>query len=176
MKNQLRQKSIEKRKKLDTELLSSFIVKNLFSLNEYQNSTNILCYYPLKYEVNITDCVNDKNKNVFLPRVVGQCLEICPYEPDKLKIGAYNITEPQTNKINTFDIIDLVIIPAVAADINGYRLGYGKGYYDRLLSTLPSSIKKVVPVYSDLLYETIYPEMYDVKSDIIVTDKEILRI
>ena len=176
MKNQLRKSSLEKRKHLDTNLLSSLIINNLFSTDEYQNFKNVICYYPLKYEVNTLRCLNDKTKNIFLPRVNGESLDICTYSPDKISSGAYGIYEPQTEKISSFNNIDIIIIPCVAADINGYRLGYGKGYYDRLLQSMPRKIIKVVLSFSDLLYETVYPDKYDEKADIVITDKEVWRI
>jgi len=176
MKNQLRKSSIEKRKAINTKACSEQILEKLFSLDEYKNSKNILCYYPLQYEINVLPCFEDTSKNWFLPRVNGENLEICPYSNEKLAIGHFKIYEPQTEKLKTNEIIEMVIIPCVAADRNGYRLGYGKGYYDRFLASINKHTKKVLLVYSDLLFKSVFPELYDVKSDIIITDKEILRV
>ena len=168
MKNELRKKSLVIRKSLNTVVLSEAVMKNLFDSQEYKQAKNILCYYPLDSE--------DSNKKIFLPRVCGDKLEICPYSEGQIKTGSYNIKEPVTNAIDNTDIIDLVIIPAVAADKNGYRLGYGKGYYDRFLKTNCQNSIKVILCFSQLIYETVYPEQHDVKADIIVTDKNILYI
>ena len=175
MKSQLRKISIEKRKHLPVELYSEKLIKNLFSMEEYKNSKNILCYYPLKYEVQTLNCFLDLSKNWFLPRVSKDDLEVCPYCSTDLKSGAFNIKEPTGEEVKSVEILDMVIIPAVAADKRGYRIGYGKGYYDRFLSKLSHSCIKVILVYSELLYDSVYPESHDIKSDIIVTDKEILR-
>ena len=70
----------------------------------------------------------------------------------------------------------MIIIPALAADKNGYRIGYGKGYYDRFLKTLKHNPVKVVLTYSDLLFDNIFPDEFDEKCNIIITDKEIYRI
>ena len=176
MKNELRKISLEKRKNLSTDLLSKKIIANLITLEEYKKAKNILCYYPLKYEVQTQECLNDNSKNWFLPRVNNLDLEFCHYNKDELKIGAYGILEPIGPKISTLRNMDMAIIPAVAADINGYRIGYGKGYYDRFLSSFDYPILKVIVIYSELIYPNIFPNEYDKKSDIIVTDKEILRI
>ncbi|MBQ9245167.1 5-formyltetrahydrofolate cyclo-ligase [bacterium] len=176
MKKELRKISIEKRKFFDTEKLSKKILENLFSTDEYKKAQNIICYYPLNYEVSTLPCFEDNTKNFFLPRVKGNELEICPYEKNKIKTGSYNIKEPETKAINNFNNIDLIVIPAVAADKNGYRIGYGKGYYDRFLKQHQNQAKKIILVFSELLYETIVPEEFDIKSDIVITDKEILRI
>lgn len=175
MKNQLRKISIQKRKELDINFLSEKVINNLFSLDEYKNSKNILCYYPLKYEIQTQKCLEDTRKSWYLPRVNGENLEICAYEKKSLHCGNFNILEPSNKKIDDLKIIDLVIIPAVAADKNGYRIGYGKGYYDRFLPKLSSDCKKIILVYSECLYDSICPDRYDVMADIIVTDKEILR-
>lgn len=173
MKNELRKKAIEIRKTLDCELLSSKIVNNLKNIKEYQKSKNIISYYPLKYEADITGCLND-NKNWFLPKVNGNNLDICPY--GKLKKGSFGIMEPITEPIKDYSQINMIIIPACAADKNGYRLGWGKGYYDRFLPNLYNNCTKVVIVYSPLLFNTIFPDKFDVKGDIIISDKEILRL
>ncbi len=176
MKNILRQKSLELRKTLNTEDLSKKIIKNLISIDEYKKSTNILCYYPIKNEVNTLELFLNKEKKWFLPRVKNDELEVCLYNEKKLAKGSYGIMEPQNSPITKLDIIDTVIIPAVAADRNGYRLGWGKGYYDRFLSELDVSCKRIVLVYSALLYDNVFPQYHDEKCHIIVSDKEILRI
>ena len=175
IKNKLRQYALEKRKSIDTMQCSKQILENLFSIEEYQKSKNILCYYPLKYEADVRPCFEDTNKKWFLPRVKGKNLEICPYCKEKLSIGSFNICEPQTEELKTKELIDMIIIPAVAADRNGCRIGYGKGYYDRFLFSLTGNPIKVLLVYSDLLFPCIYPEQFDIRADIVVTDKEILR-
>ena len=176
MKNQIRKNSLAKRKFFPVEELSKKIIENLYALEEYKKSQNILCYYPLKYEVQTQECFNDSSKNWFLPRVNKSDLEVCPYCSDNIQKGSFGILEPLTEKIDSIEFIDLVIIPAVAVDINGYRIGYGKGFYDRFLSSFKSPVIKIVLEYSDLVYTNIYPDNYDVKVDIIVTEKEIFKI
>lgn len=174
MKSEIRKEAIEKRKMLNCKELSEKIIKNLTSLSEYIKSKNIICYYPLKYEADTKLCLNDSEKTWYLPKVNGELLDICPF--GNLKKGAFGILEPQTNPINNYENINMVIIPACAADKSGYRIGWGKGYYDRFLPRLNETCKKVVLVYSSLLYNTVYPDKNDVKADIIVTDKEIFRV
>lgn len=176
MKNELRKSALNKRKTLDCLYCSRKAMQNLFSLEEYKNCKNIICYYPKEYEISDMECLNDKTKNIYLPRVNGNELEICPYQKDKMKEGCFKIQEPITEKITSFENIDIVIIPAVAADKNGYRIGYGKGYYDRFLSILPQKIIKIILVYDELLSNNIFPDGFDIKADIIVTDKAVYKI
>ena len=174
MKLELRKEALEKRKSLNHIELSEIIVQNIKNSREYQKSKNIINYYPLKYEVDTKNLLNDKNKTWYLPRVNGENLEICLNK--NLKKGSFGIIEPQCECIKDYSSIDMIIIPACAADIDGYRLGYGKGYYDRFLPKLPITCQKVVVIYSELLYKTICPENFDIKVDMVITDKEILRI
>lgn len=176
MKNKLRIEILEKRKKINIIEISTKIISNLFLLDEYKKSKNIICYYPLKYEINTCSCFQDESKNWFLPRVNNLNLEICPYNNLYLSKGSFNITEPTNSEINNLELIDMVIIPSIASDRNGYRIGYGKGYYDRFLPKLQEKTIKVVLTCSEFLFDTIFPEKHDFKSNIIITDKEIFRI
>ncbi len=176
MKNELRKAALIKRKTLDCTSCSKKAMQNLFSLQEYKNSKNIICYYPIKYEISDMDCINDKTKNIYLPRVNGKELEICPYQKGKMKEGCFKIQEPSTEKITSFENIDMIIIPAVAADKKGFRIGYGKGYYDRFLLGLPKKIIKIILLYDELLSNNIFPDIFDIKADIIVTDRTVYKI
>ena len=118
--------------------------------------------------------MSDKSKKIYLPRVKGNSMEICPM--GKMRSGCYGIMEPQTEAVNDYSESDIVIIPACAADEKGFRLGYGKGFYDRFLPLLPKTCIKIVLVYSCLLFESVFPDKYDVKADIIVSDERILKI
>ena len=115
-------------------------------------------------------------KTWYLPRVNGEILDICKYNKNELKKGSFNITEPTTENIDDYNIIDMVIAPAIAVDKSGYRLGYGKGYYDRLFNHLKKDCIKVFVTYEELLVDTIYPQSYDIQCDYIVTEKKIYKI
>ena len=173
LKNNLRKIALEKRKLLDCNKLSNKIMQNLTSLPKYKESKHIISYSPLKYEVDTRYCNQDKTKDIYLPRVNGDNLDICPCS-DLCK-GSFGILEPQSSAIIDYSYIDMVLIPACAVDKNGYRLGYGKGFYDRFLPLLPANCLKVVLIFSELLFDTVYPDKYDVKSDIIITEKEIIK-
>jgi 5-formyltetrahydrofolate cyclo-ligase len=89
-----------------------------------------------------------------------------------LKKNKWGVREPVGS--GKFDVgeLDLVIVPMVAADRNGNRLGYGKGFYDQFLSKI--NAKKVGLVFSDFLYDDIPTEKFDEKLDVIITEEEMI--
>lgn len=106
-------------------------------------------------------------KRFFLPRVNGVNLEILPYEESKLELGSFHIEEPTGNDTVDPSEIELVVVPAVAYDRNGNRLGRGKGFYDRLLKTTKAT--KVGVGYEFQLVDSIPVEPHDVGMDMIIT-------
>lgn len=105
----------------------------------FAEAQTILMYYSLPDEVQTHDFIEkwSHNKNIILPVVKGDELELRYYTGKQdLQKGSYNIEEPQGELLSNYDKIDLAIIPGVAFDSQGNRLGRGKGYYDRLLKQL----------------------------------------
>ena len=176
MKNNLRKIAKEKRKQIFCSAFDLKIKQNLFDLEEYKKAKNIMCYYSFGSEVSTLEFFSDKTKNWYLPRIDCDDLLVCPYIENEFLENKYKILEPKTIPIVDLSIVDMVIIPALCADKNGYRVGYGKGYYDRFLKKLSKSCKKVILVYSDLLFDTVYPEFHDEKADYIVTELNILNL
>lgn len=105
----------------------------------FQSAHTILLYHSLQDEVHTHDFIEkwSKSKRIVLPVVIEDELELRSYSsPNDLAIGAYGILEPTGTPFHDYDSIDLAIIPGVAFDTAGCRLGRGKGYYDRLLPKL----------------------------------------
>ena len=170
-KSDLRKILIDKRKTLDTKSLSDIICKNITELEIYKKAKNIYAYYPLPYEVDITKCFEDRTKNWFLPKVRGENLEFYKYSfGDKMKRGCFGVMEPDCTELS--DIVpDLIIVPALSADKNNYRLGYGKGYYDRFISNYSTSVPvTLTPIFSEKKNEKLPICHYDKKIDYIITE------
>lgn len=165
-KNSLRKNAKEIRKNLFSKNANSIANSMVQQSSLYKNSKNILIFYPLKYEFNFLELLND-DKNFFLPKVCGEKLQICPYKKEDILIKSdLNICEPCTNSINP-NQINLAIVPALMADKNGFRLGYGGGFYDRFLSENPN-IKTITVVFKELFVESLPHEEFDVKIDEII--------
>lgn len=132
---------------------------------------NILMYHALPDEVPTLSFIRKwcSRKNFYLPRVNGLNLEILPYDEQHLALGSFHIEEPTGNDTTSIDNIELIIVPAVAYDREGNRLGRGKGYYDRLLSE--AKAVKVGIVYHFQLLDNIPAESHDVPVDIIITER-----
>ncbi len=113
-------------------------------------------------------------KLFFLPRVNGVNLEILPYDESRLELGSFHIEEPTGNDVVDTDEIELIIVPAVAYDRRGNRLGRGKGFYDRLLSSAKAT--KIGIGYEFQLVDELPTESHDVPVDYVITQNMTIRI
>ncbi len=155
------------RKTLPLDAISAKIVRKIRQNPEFQQAKNVLLYSPSKYEINLLALL-DEDKNFFLPKVSGKELLICPFKKgDALEISSFNIKEPCSNPVDPC-CLDLAIVPALAADKNCFRLGYGGGFYDRFLAQ--NKVKTITPVARQLLIEKLPVEKFDVPVDFVITD------
>lgn len=167
-KQQLRIWAKEERKKLDIEKISLELVQKLKETDEYKHAKNIMIFYPLKDEINLLSLLEDSDKNFYLPKIEGKNLLCCPFSKDaELCVSCFKTKEPATEAVEK-DLIDLVIVPALAVDKNNYRLGYGGGFYDRFLTGV--NMTKIVCIPKEFLAETVYPKEHDIKIDKIITN------
>lgn len=136
----------------------------------------ILMYHSLPDELPTHSFLNKwkDRKRFYLPRVNGVNLDILPYDETRLELGSFHIEEPTGNDTLDPAEIELVVVPAVAYDRNGNRLGRGKGFYDRLLATTKAT--KVGVGYEFQIVDEIPAEQHDVPMDMIVTQQTVIRI
>ncbi len=167
---------------------SSAIVEALKGLPEIRESTRVHCFWPLatKKEINLVPFVSwlqREEKQVVLP--VMKPVET-PEGP-QFRLAHAGFTGDQTLHSNAWGVAEpiggdsvppatlhVVIVPALAVDKRGFRLGYGKGYYDLFLADL--TIPKICPVFEGCLADALPAEPHDVPVDIIVTEDRILRV
>lgn len=150
----------ELRKMLDIELISKKLTEKIRTLHCYKSAQNVMLFYPTEYEINLLDLLKD-NKNFYFPKVDNEKLLVCPVS-DKYEKSKYNIMEPCSDPVDK-DILDLIIVPALMADSQGFRLGYGGGFYDRFL--LNCSCKTLTAIPKELLVEELPHETFDIKID-----------
>ena len=172
-KQTLRKFAKEKRESLDIEKISSYIIEKLIQTEVYKSSKNIMIYYPLEREINLIPLLNDASKQFYLPRIKGKELECCNYSlGDELSTSSFKTKEPVCQACSHLKI-DTIIVPALACDKNGYRLGYGGGFYDRFLSK--TKTYKICCIPSELIFDSVFPEKHDIKMDLIITENLLLE-
>jgi len=157
--------------------ISKNIAEKFFDTSYYINSSNILIYYPFRSEVDTTIVIKKAlkdGKNIILPRVSGHRLELFYVDDPKkqLKKGVYNIMEPNAVLCKKARIsgIDLVVVPGVGFDRNLNRLGYGGGFYDKLLQCIPKKVKKIAFCFDIQVIDRIPVSKDDIKVDLLITD------
>ncbi|MCM1310282.1 MAG: 5-formyltetrahydrofolate cyclo-ligase [Bacteroides sp.] len=136
----------------------------------------ILVYSSLPDELSTREFI-DKwagRKHFFLPRVNGVNLELLPYERTRLHLGAFHIEEPDGDEIVDPALMDLIVVPAVAMDSAGNRLGRGRGFYDRLLASTRATAVGVGYDFQ-LVAEGIPVEPHDAPLDIVITENHVYR-
>lgn len=135
-KSELRKIYLQKRRSLslrEWQLKSEQICEQLARSPLLQQATTVLSYCSVHQEPNLTPLLSVP-KVWGLPRCVGRSLSWHVWTPESLQPGRYGILEPDSNSpIVTPEQVDLILVPCVAIDACGYRLGYGGGFYDRLL-------------------------------------------
>ena len=110
---------------------------------------------------------------VLVPRVVGEELELCELADDTVfEVHGLGMREP-TGPVSE-SLPDAVIMPALAVDLAGHRLGKGKGYFDRYLASTPNSVLRIVFVYDDDVIDDVPSEPHDEPVNIIVTERRLI--
>lgn len=169
-KQELRKWAKETRSKLNMKALSMVLAEKLKQSEEYKNAHNIMIFYPMKDEVNLLSLTEDKTKTFYLPKINGENLLCCKYDKNtELCESCFHTMEPEAEAENQ-SLLDIIIVPALAVDKNNYRLGYGKGFYDRFLGQFNPPIKTIVCIPKQLILETIFPNEYDIPIDLIISD------
>ena len=180
-KKQLRKAMLQKRKELsesETAVKNFAITEKLLSLAKVQSAELILPFVSAKGEVGTREFIArcfDAGKTVAVPRCIdGSNMEFCVIHTfDDLEKGMYGIHEPKEycevikaeNAENS-----VLIVPALCFDTKGYRLGYGKGYYDRFISRYSGFTVGVC--YSEFITDDIPIDEYDRCVDIVITEKQ----
>ena len=137
-KKSLRARLLAQRDQLsqaEVELRSQKVVTHLLALDVWQRIKSVALYAPIRNEVQLIGV--GKEKEIYYPRVTGEVLEFYRVTSEKdLKPGRFNIPEPsgESEAKASLQKVEVVIVPGVGFDREGYRLGYGQGFYDKTLT------------------------------------------
>ncbi len=157
----------------------SAAVADLFLKSEIYNAAScIMLYMPIFNEVDTLEIMKNAHqsgKKVVLPVTdVDDNITPCCADADTgFKSGRYSVQEPVGTQTAEPDEIDIVIVPGVAFDKSGNRIGFGKGCYDKFLKA--TKAVKVGLCYGFQLYDEIPADLYDVKMDYVICENGINR-
>lgn len=180
-KKELRRIFLKTRSELAAEDIiekSAKIMSRLFSLSEFRGAKTIMFYVDAGNEVKTRDGITkalSEWKRVVVPKVKKGygLLAIEIKSLDELSPGTFGILEPAGEKGISPEEIDLVVVPGVAFDKRGNRMGYGAGYYDSFLPKLRPEVKKVAIAFEMQVTDSLPAEEHDVKMDLIITENTI---
>lgn len=167
---------IKQRNKLlsraEWETQSTTILQRLANHPRFRAAQTVMLFSSLPDEVNTHSFIKQwaKTKRILLPTVKGD--DIVPRlftTNENMTIGAFGISEPTTNAFDRYNEIDLIIVPGMAFDKEGHRLGRGKGFYDRFLSqTNIQSAYKIGICLPHQMVEQVPTEAHDIVMDEVI--------
>lgn len=181
----LRREFLNKRIELVADeviLKSQKIFSKIIDLDEYKISKVLHTYVSSKDNEVLTDQLIRyslrKRKRVIVPIVDGvkrMLLHSELHSLKELKRSTFDILEPSRKywRLVNIDTVDLIIVPGIVFDLKCNRIGYGGGYYDKLLATI--GCLKVGLAYDFQIVEELFPSATDQSLDIIITEKRILE-
>ncbi len=173
---------------------SQKIFEKLYTLTYYQNAKTVFCFVGTKSEVQTENFINSallRGKTVCVPLCTtkpctkngkveaGEMFAVKIDNTAQLQVGYYGIKEPPSgNAIINKSEIDLIILPCLAAEKTGARLGYGGGFYDNFMTQLPSKCKKALVCTEELLLPTgtIPMQAHDIFADFVITQNDIFVV
>jgi len=179
MKDSIRQELLKKREELRwNEVIekSNEIISKLTSLNVFKKAEKIMSYISFDNEVYTHSFIKEymKKKKIAVPVIDGNDIILSYIREWDLKKGKYGILEPKNVEYVEPAQIELAIIPGIAFDIHGNRIGYGKGYFDRLLTKMRAI--KIALAFDFQVLDELPAAEHDVKMDAIITEKRIFMI
>ena len=185
-KKQIREQAHANRKaQEEKDELSAAICDKFVALPEYASAKTVMYYIDVRTEVRTRQHLPlalASGKRIVVPYCVNDVLELFPLEDmDELAIGMYRILEPRDElrsvaaKRVPVEELDLVMVPGVAFDRRGARMGHGKGYYDKLLEHARLDTPLVALAFECQLFPEIPTQDHDVFMDKIITERETYR-
>jgi 5-formyltetrahydrofolate cyclo-ligase len=174
MKNKRQTLDMEQRRRA-----SQMIARRLNELMPIQKARTIMGYAAIQNEVDIDLFLEEQRlqgKTILLPRVKANQLEAVEWkEWNETAVSSYGIREPSGENYSLSEV-DVVLVPGLAFDGNGFRLGYGRGYYDRFLPNLRPDAFKCGISYEIQVVDSIFPHAEDIPMHWIVTEQSELVI
>ena len=187
LKKQLRKEIMTTRMGQQDDMVrfkSEQIALKVRSLPEFMKAKTIMFYIDFRKEVITGDLISyslANGKRALVPITDTKNIRLIPSElkdyPDDLTPGTWGIMEPKPDCVRPVDPaeIDLVIVPGVSFDVEGNRLGYGGGFYDRFLGQTRPDTVYVALAFELQMQDDVYPEAHDCPVHFVVTEERIIK-
>ncbi len=169
--------------KAEVRRRSAIIARRLLELEAFRRASGVMLYLSVRNEVDttlvVTHCLNN-GKRLALPRMDYEYDRIVAHRVDdltsQLVLGRMGLVEPDPTKTDVAlpGEVDLVVVPGLAFDHRGNRIGWGRGYYDAFLASLGARACRVGLAYGFQLVEAIVHDGHDIPMDYVVTDETTL--
>lgn len=178
MKKELRKRFLKVRNGFSSEYvenISEKILEKLEQLSIFQEAQAVFIYVHFGTEIITTKLIEKylHKKKIYVPKIVGTDMKLVEIKSlTELKKGYFDILEPISNSFYEGKV-DLVVTPSVVFAKDGYRIGYGKGYYDKYFSK--KMYKNSIGLsYHKLLQDKVPTDKYDIKVDYVLTEEELI--
>lgn len=155
---------------------SVLINHQLFEHDYFKNAKTIGFYVSKQYEVETILAIEQalKNKRIAVPKVEGEIMNFYRIKAlSDLEEGSFGVFEPTTPYITRPNKMDLIVVPLVAFNRKKYRVGYGKGFYDKYLKDYKGHTIGLAYSFQETKEE--FEEEFDMPLDFIITEKEIIK-
>jgi 5,10-methenyltetrahydrofolate synthetase len=164
------------------EKMNPVITAKLIALPVYQQAKTILAYMNIGSEFDAAEFIADvlaRGKVLVLPKVnkASKTLDIFQVKNPAIELlpGVWGIAEPDPTLCKSISIsqVDLVLVPGLAFDITGQRVGYGGGYYDKLLAGCDKKTRLIAAAYSMQMVPAVPALSHDLKVEMVITENSI---
>lgn len=181
-KRAMRRAVIDRRDRLTVEerrARSERIAERALSLSEVRSAAVVMAFWSFGSEVDTSSLIerlHATGKRVVLPRVDGDEVVAVEYAPgDPVAAAAFGAMEPTGLEVVEPRDVDVVIVPAVALDRRGARVGYGGGFYDRFLARTRPDVAAIAVAFAIQVVDDVPEGRGDRRVDAIVTEDEVIR-
>ena len=185
-KKKVREEIVKKRNNLSSEIKKEYdelIFKQLIESNIYKKAKKIFTYVSFGSEIDTIKFINhalNDNKKIYIPKTDKSKKEMVAIRInslDNMSVDKWGILEPKAVDKNKIEKnFDLILMPGLAFDRNGNRIGYGGGYYDKYLSQIKETSNKIVLAYDFQIVNNIENEPHDIKANYIITNNDFIKV
>lgn len=163
--------------------LSKQIYEQVIKYRSWQEASVVALYHSIGQEVDTLALLEEgwaSKKQMYLPKCYPKQRKMVFFQVDsydQLEIVYMDIPEPKPALCTPLEVstLDLMIVPGVVFDQEGYRIGYGGGYYDRFLAQVPATFEKLSLAFSFQVVPQVPRDVYDIPVDTLITEEQMMH-